>query len=548
MELVGGRPNPDLEVPLLGHLAHPDAEIIVAAHDPEVVLAEPEHGAVVDHAAMVVAEGGVDHLALAQLADVAGGDQMHQLFGVGPRHLELAQGGEIHDHRLLPAGPVFLDGLHVGEAGGQPEAAIIFELAGQRGEARIEAALPRQARLCVGGHAMGLSFREVVLLVVNPHLDVRGAPAIGRVDIVGAGRRGADDVGQRAEQHVVPGPRPGLVQPDPVIVVDEGVVEEVDRRPALAGRDRIGLQTGVEVVRAVGMARIAHILVILGVAGQHERVVAADRVLDHLHERLLGLVVVFGMQARAGRSRAHQRMGGGGVEAVLDAALQGFRIEGQEVGALTALHVDDLDIVAGLHRVGRRGRRIDAQIQLRLRQRRRRIQPLLAPLLDLDQEIRGRVLLVRRHCAARRHQHAKTRGLDLEPGLRARRAIRPEQTAAADLALVHVAGAQRMLRRRPAFQRFVKRLFQGRRIQGGEGRDHRLAALRLRQGIEQPRLRPFRIDDGELIAVPDPEGQAAAPGHTGPADAPPPMRGHGGSRFRQAARSGLAVQAHKRSP
>src|SRR5680860_785022 len=124
VQLVGRRSHPNLQTASFGYLTHPDAKIVVTANDTEIVLTQTEDSAVVDHAAMLVAERGVDHLPLAQLSNIAGGDELEERLGIRPGHLKFAQGAEIHDHGLLPARPVFLDGLHVGEAGGQPEAAV----------------------------------------------------------------------------------------------------------------------------------------------------------------------------------------------------------------------------------------------------------------------------------------------------------------------------------------------------------------------------------------------------------------------------------------
>ena len=73
-------------------------------------------------------------------------------------------------------------------------------------------------------------------------MDVGRIPAIGRIDVVRAGRGDADEIGQRPHQHIVARPRPGLVEIELVMVVDIGVVEIVERFPALARRDAIGRQ------------------------------------------------------------------------------------------------------------------------------------------------------------------------------------------------------------------------------------------------------------------------------------------------------------------
>ena len=94
-----------LEAELLGLLAQPDAAIVVAADPAEIVLAEPEQRAVVDHAAMLVAHGGIDDLADAELLHVAGQRVLQQRLGVRAGHLELAQRRQVHDHRASRGRP-----------------------------------------------------------------------------------------------------------------------------------------------------------------------------------------------------------------------------------------------------------------------------------------------------------------------------------------------------------------------------------------------------------------------------------------------------------
>ena len=43
-------------------------------------------------------------------------------------------------------------------------------------------------------------------------MDVGRVPGIRRIDIVGAGGGDADEIGDRAQENVVAGPRPGLVE------------------------------------------------------------------------------------------------------------------------------------------------------------------------------------------------------------------------------------------------------------------------------------------------------------------------------------------------
>ena len=188
VELIGGRLDPHLEPLAVGDLAQPDAVVLVAADEAEVVLAEPEHGGVVDHPAGLVAQRRVDDLAHRQLADVAGHDALHERLGVGTQHLPLAQRREVHQRDLLAARPVLGDPALVVEAVGQPVAAVLDEALGQLRGPRVERGLLRQHRRSVGGHAVGDGHREAILRRIHAHVDICHLPGIRWVDVVGTGR------------------------------------------------------------------------------------------------------------------------------------------------------------------------------------------------------------------------------------------------------------------------------------------------------------------------------------------------------------------------
>ena len=96
---------------------------------------------------------------------------------------------------------------------------------------------------------------------------------------------------------------------------------------------------------------------------------APDRVLDDLDERVHVDVEELPVQAGRRVRGAHQRAGRRRVEAALEAVLELAPVEGEEVRALLALDVDDLDVLARAHLVGERGRRVDAEVEPRLGQR-----------------------------------------------------------------------------------------------------------------------------------------------------------------------------------
>ena len=220
VQLVGRGAHPRPQAELLPQLAQHEAARLVAADEAEVVLAQAEDRAVVEHAAGLVAHGGIDHLPFRQLAHVARHRALQQRLGIGPGHLELAQGREVDHHRALSGRPVFADRPFVVEAARQPVAAILREVARERGEARMERGFLGHLSLCIGSPAEGHRAREALLGRIGADVDRRRVPAVGGVDVVRAGRRHAHQVGQRAEQHEVAGPRPRLVEIEHVVVVD----------------------------------------------------------------------------------------------------------------------------------------------------------------------------------------------------------------------------------------------------------------------------------------------------------------------------------------
>ena len=155
VKLLGRRPDPDVETELHRLLAHPLAVMVRTADPAEIVRTQAEDGAVVDHAAGLVAHGGVDHLAGGQPAHVPGEHPLHQTLRVRPQNLELAQRRQVHDRGPLAAGPVLVQSAAVGEAAGQPVAVVFGEAPGVSGKPVVETGLAGQFGIGVGGHAMG---------------------------------------------------------------------------------------------------------------------------------------------------------------------------------------------------------------------------------------------------------------------------------------------------------------------------------------------------------------------------------------------------------
>ncbi len=120
---------------------------------------------------------------------------------------------------------------------------------------------------------------------------------------------------------------------------------------------------------------------------------AADCVANDLDERVLVDVVELSLQAGHGIRLAHERARGRRVEPALETRLELAAVEGEEVRALLALDVDHLDELSRAHLVGKRGRRVDAEVEARLGERGRELLLLVAPgrrASHLDEELRRR--------------------------------------------------------------------------------------------------------------------------------------------------------------
>ena len=492
MKLVRGRFDEHPQAEPVGELLEPHARVGVAADEAEVVVREPEHGRVVDHAARLVADRRVDHLADRQLAHVARHRPLDQGLGVGAEHLPLAQRGEVHDHALLARRPVLRDRALVVEAVRQPVAAVLHEALRELARPRVERRLLRQHSLRVRGHAVGDRGLERVLRRVDAHVDVRDLPPVRGIDVVRARRRRADEIREGAHQDVVAGARPGLVRDQHVVAVEAGVEEEVHRLPARPLRDSVRRHLVVEVLRAGDVARVAEVVVVLLRAGEPERVVATDRVLHDLHERVHVDVEELRVQPGLRIGRAHQGARGHPVHPALEAALQLVLVEREEVRALLAPHVDDLDVLALLHLVGERGSLVDAEVEPRLRQRRRQLRLHLRPrrgALKLDDQRRRRRLTVD-HPPARRRHHQQRVALGRERLRVARPAVRTEQPHGHRVVGLHPARVE--LRQEPVptapqhGRRGVRPRAQGGRVVPPLGREHgqlgRLAAV----GVHHP--------------------------------------------------------------
>ena len=172
-----------------------------------------------------------------------------------------------------------------------------------------------------------------------------------------------------------------------------GVVEEVERLPALALGDAVGRDLAVEVLGAVDVPGVAEVLVVLracrrgrtcrggrpcrarpGPAGpcRRRRTSSSSRASGRRCPSACG------SSTRRGRAPARARACA--------------RWKARKSEHCLPCDVDDLDVLALAHLVGERGRLVDAEVEPRLRQRRAAARPRFGPRrrpLDLDDQ-RGR--------------------------------------------------------------------------------------------------------------------------------------------------------------
>ena len=153
------------------------------------------------------------------------------------------------------------------------------------------------------------------------------------------------------------------------MLVDPGVVEEIDRRPTAALLNAVVFQRIIEVVGTVWMPEVAHVLIIFGGTGETEGVVLAAGVLYHLHQWLHVLVKEFGKKTGPWVTRAHQCSRGGSVQSTFQTAIELFLRKRQKIRTFTTSHINDLKEFAGLYRVSASSAPLNSKIFTRIGQR-----------------------------------------------------------------------------------------------------------------------------------------------------------------------------------
>ena len=138
------------------------------------------------------------------------------------------------------------------------------------------------------------------------------------------------------------------------MAVNHGVVEVIDGLPPFAGCYAIGRQRTIEIVRAVDVTGIPHIVIVTAVAGGSERVVTSNSILNDLDQRLEMTSKGFGGQARGGITSACQGTGDRCIERTLDPLVELTHGKTLEISALPTCDVDNLDKFTRLDEIGGR--------------------------------------------------------------------------------------------------------------------------------------------------------------------------------------------------
>ena len=211
VQLVRGIADQHLQAQGFGLVLQPDTAEVVTANPAEVVAPQAQQGAVVQHAAMRVAQGGVHDLPDAEFFHIAREAVLEQGFRIRPGDFEFAQGRQIDQHGFFAAGPVFGNRVALGVAARQPETFVFDKVTGQRRGAGMECGLSAHGGLRCGRNPVRNAGGKGVGRVEHAHQNIRGVPTVGRAGVVRAGRGHADQIGQGAQQYIVARARPGLV-------------------------------------------------------------------------------------------------------------------------------------------------------------------------------------------------------------------------------------------------------------------------------------------------------------------------------------------------
>ena len=138
MDPVGGVLERHLEAEPVRVPAEPGLVLVGVADPAEALRTEAEDGPVVEQVPVLVAEPGVDDLAVAETPEVAGHGGLQDGLGPGPRHFNFAEGSQVHDDGPFAARPVL-----VGDVGRVLRGEVVAGVLDERGPESRCAAVER---------------------------------------------------------------------------------------------------------------------------------------------------------------------------------------------------------------------------------------------------------------------------------------------------------------------------------------------------------------------------------------------------------------------
>ena len=241
----------------------------------------------------------------------------------------------------------------------------------------------------------------------------------------------------------------------------------------------------------------------------------AARVLNDLDERVEIDVEILRIDARRGVDRPGQRTSRRRIDFPFESLVQSAKRESLEIGALPALHVEHLNVFAGLHLVANRFAGLHVDVLQRFRERvgrseLRRFRARIRPA-DVKGQAGRRILLPGQHGRSRRGNDQQAVGLRDE-----RRHVSGSGSLAQRLDGVSRAQVESGCRQsREHSQSGIGPVGQHsegiRRSAMPGGADHGRVRNALRRKKHQfRRLKTFQIQHGELVALTDPHRSRSA--------------------------------------
>ena len=145
--------------------------------------------------------------------------------------------------------------------------------------------------------------------------------------------------------------------------INARIEKQVHRHPTRASCNAMLGKRAIEIVRTVGVTRIADIIIIFCGACHRESIMPPNCILHDLDKRQHVLIIIFRMQSRHRIGMAHQRSRRGDVESMFNALIEFACRKALEIRALSTINIDDLNKVACFDEIGFSRCRADPEIQ-----------------------------------------------------------------------------------------------------------------------------------------------------------------------------------------